>query len=135
METPHFNKLSPAELELLAILSEECGEVVQVIGKILRHGLDFKNPLTHECNRALLTDEMGDVRAAMIRLTDAGIVTKEFVHQRADQKLRYTPYLRHQHQPKMDADVCQCGRYAMSVASYQDECGRWHYLQAMCEQK
>lgn len=34
----HFNQLSPAEAERLALLSEELGEAQQAIGKILRHG-------------------------------------------------------------------------------------------------
>ena len=33
-----FNELSPAEVERLAILAEEMGEAIQVIGKVLRHG-------------------------------------------------------------------------------------------------
>lgn len=33
-----FNGLSPAEVERLALLAEECGEVIQTVGKILRHG-------------------------------------------------------------------------------------------------
>ena len=33
-----FNGLTPAEAERLALLMEECGEVVQIIGKVLRHG-------------------------------------------------------------------------------------------------
>ena len=34
----HFNKLTPAQAERLAILIEECGEVIQAATKILRHG-------------------------------------------------------------------------------------------------
>jgi hypothetical protein len=40
----HFNQLTPAEAERLAMLAEECGEVIQVIGKILRHGYDSYHP-------------------------------------------------------------------------------------------
>lgn len=40
----HFNKLTPAQAERLAMLAEECGEVIQVIGKILRHGYDSHHP-------------------------------------------------------------------------------------------
>ena len=36
----HFNGLTPVQAELLALLSDECGELVQIIGKIMRHGLD-----------------------------------------------------------------------------------------------
>ena len=34
----HFNGLTPAEAKRLALLAEECGEVLQAIGKVLRHG-------------------------------------------------------------------------------------------------
>src|SRR5574343_752810 len=35
--TNHFNRLSEAELERLAILIEECGEVAQAACKVIRH--------------------------------------------------------------------------------------------------
>lgn len=38
MSTRHFNNLTPGEAERLAMLAEECGEVIQAVGKILRHG-------------------------------------------------------------------------------------------------
>lgn len=60
----HFNKLTPSELELLALLSEECGEVIQVIGKILRHGLN-SNWQDNPTNKELLEDEVGDVLLAI----------------------------------------------------------------------
>ena len=55
--------LTPAELERLAILSEELGEVQQIIGKILRHGYESKNPLEEngKTNREKLEMEIGDV--------------------------------------------------------------------------
>ncbi len=37
----HFNELTPAEAERLAYLAEECGEAIQIIGKILRPSLGF----------------------------------------------------------------------------------------------
>lgn len=59
----HFNGLTPAEAERLAMLSEECGEVIQVIGKILRHGYDSKyGGLT---NREKLLDEYLDIIAVV----------------------------------------------------------------------
>ncbi len=85
----HFNQLTPAQAELLALLAEECGECIQAIGKILRHGYASANPLlaspTNNCDA--LAKEMGDVRAAMILLCNAGPVTKEQVHFNADLKL------------------------------------------------
>lgn len=62
----HFNELTPAQAERLAILMEECGEVVQIIGKILRHGFESCSPFgaNPETNRQALVRELFDVRAA-----------------------------------------------------------------------
>ncbi len=58
-----FNtELDDAQRERLALLSEECGEVVQVIGKILRHGYESSSPYTDTTNRSLLEKELGDVQ-------------------------------------------------------------------------
>lgn len=56
-----FNQLTAAEAERLAILAEECGEVVQVIGKILRHGYNSHHPDGSPTNRSLLEKELGDI--------------------------------------------------------------------------
>lgn len=64
--TDHFNQLTPAQAERLAILAEECGEVVQIIGKILRHGLYSHHPVTGEVNIDALLREIIDVKAAMV---------------------------------------------------------------------
>ena len=40
----HFNQLTPAEAERLALLLEELGEAQQAIGKILRHGYASTHP-------------------------------------------------------------------------------------------
>lgn len=42
----HYNELTPEEHERLSLLMEECGEVVQIIGKIFRHGYERYPPLT-----------------------------------------------------------------------------------------
>lgn len=62
-----FNKLTPAETERLALLSEELGEAQQAIGKILRHGYESYNPevVESESNRRSLEKELGDVFAAV----------------------------------------------------------------------
>lgn len=59
----YFCNLTPKELELLAIGSEECGEVVQIIGKILRHGLDSHHPddVNKEHNSIHLIRELSHV--------------------------------------------------------------------------
>lgn len=82
--------------ERLAILSEECGEVVQAIGKILRHGLDSKwedNP----SNRELLEEELGDVQHAIAMLTQLGDIDPDKIdyYQRAKCS-RIKRYLHHE---------------------------------------
>jgi NTP pyrophosphatase (non-canonical NTP hydrolase) len=71
--TTHFNGLSPAEAERLALLAEECGECIQVIGKILRHGYESKNPFNLEgpTNREMLEKELADMSIAAQMMQDA----------------------------------------------------------------
>lgn len=64
----HFNGLSPAEAERLAVLAEECGEIVQIVMKAMRHGLDFHHPETGETNRAAIARELGDLDAICGRM-------------------------------------------------------------------
>lgn len=93
----HFNELTPPQAERLAILAEECGEVIQVIGKILRHGYGSYHPITNESNVERLQAECGDVRAAMLMLCGAGDIQKDMIHYHADQKLeRVKKYCHHQ---------------------------------------
>jgi NTP pyrophosphatase (non-canonical NTP hydrolase) len=63
----HFNKLTAAEDERLAMLTEELGEVLQVIGKIQRHGYASQDPTGQVVgtNRILLETELGHVQAAI----------------------------------------------------------------------
>ncbi len=59
----HFNQLTPAELERLTILSEECAEVIQIVSKIQRHGYASVHPTDPDgpTNRMMLEKEIGDV--------------------------------------------------------------------------
>lgn len=60
----NFNKLSPAETELLSCFAEECGEVIHMIGKVLRHGWESTHPdYDFLSNRDLLSREVGDLQA------------------------------------------------------------------------
>lgn len=70
--TEHFNKLTPAEAERLAWLMEECGEVIQAAGKILRHGYDSTDPTNpdHAGNRADLERELCDILQVIIHMQD-----------------------------------------------------------------
>lgn len=55
--------MTKSELERLAILAEECAEVVQIVNKIIRHGYNCYNPFDEKrtTNRELLEKEIGDV--------------------------------------------------------------------------
>lgn len=61
--TQMFNELTPAEVERLAMLAEECSEVIKCVGKILRHGYASFNPddPKHTGNRSELTKEIHDI--------------------------------------------------------------------------
>ena len=92
-----FNGLTPAEAERLALLMEECGEVVQIIGKVLRHGYESRHPDGGPTNREMLEREIGDVRAAwrlLIREDDISeaAVARAYV----DKTTRMHRYLHHQ---------------------------------------
>jgi NTP pyrophosphatase (non-canonical NTP hydrolase) len=94
-----FNKLTPAEVERLSCLAEECGEVVQMVGKILRHGYEDYSPFDESktSNRHNLEKELGDLRYWMIAMCLVGDVRKDAIHHNADMKaLRVVNYLHHQ---------------------------------------
>lgn len=76
IEGQHFNKLTPAEAERLALLAEECAEVVQIVGKILRHGYQSHHPENPtQSNKSTLTKECGDVLAAVALMVANGDMT------------------------------------------------------------
>jgi len=63
----HYNGLTPNEAERLAILAEEMGEALQIVGKILRHGYESTSPVSTDLrtNREMLAHELTDVEAAI----------------------------------------------------------------------
>lgn len=92
--TDHFHGLTPAEAERLAMLAEEAGEIVQMVGKILRHGYASHHPDRPSTNnRALLRGEIDDFLAVMsamekdcdISVTDFGRVDLAW-----DRKVRFS---------------------------------------------
>lgn len=97
-----FNGLTPEEHEALAILMEECGEVVQIVGKIFRHGLDRYHPDSLKVNRDELTKECGDVQCSIRILLRDGIITQRRLNtaKRAKiRKFRDRPTLLHHIEP------------------------------------
>lgn len=84
----NFNLLEPQETERLALLAEEMGETLQIIGKILRHGYEsfdpFLPPPAGNTNRQLLERELGDVLVAIDFMLRAGDVKQKHI----DDKIR-----------------------------------------------
>lgn len=72
------NGLSPAELERLAFLAEECAEAIQSVGKIVRHGYESCDPTRSPTptNRRALETELADVHFAISLLAQAGDVSQ-----------------------------------------------------------
>ena len=75
----HFNRLSPAEDERLALLTEECGEVLQIIGKIQRHGYESSWPEGGPTNRERLSRELGDLLFTIAFLQDQGDISSNIL--------------------------------------------------------
>lgn len=101
----HFNGLTPAEAERLALLAEECAEVIQVVGKILRHGYESSNPLLRvpedqlpTTNRTLLTKEMGQLQLAMEMIVMRGDIDPiNVVHAKQAKAETIDRWLHHNH--------------------------------------
>lgn len=99
MSEKFSNELSEAEIERLALLAEEMGEVQQIIGKILRHGYESYNPVinTGLTNRRELEREIGHVQHAVERMTNARDVNDAGVLDFQEAKRKGIPkWLHHQ---------------------------------------
>lgn len=92
--TERFNGLSEGAQERLVILAEECGEVVQAIGKILRHG--YESAYNGETNRQALERELGDLFHATKRLCLAYELNEEALANRVLLPKEKKAYLHHQ---------------------------------------
>lgn len=84
-----MSKLSPAELERLAILAEECAEVVHIIGKIVRHGYESYHPESDSSitNRKLLEKELGDLECAVLLMTQKNDISEDAITAATGEKL------------------------------------------------
>jgi NTP pyrophosphatase (non-canonical NTP hydrolase) len=94
----HFNKLTPAEAERLALLAEECGEVLHAIGKVLRHGYESRHPLDGadgETNRHALQRELGDLHFAMDLLVHHDLNAGAVLRAEQSKRERVGVYLHH----------------------------------------
>jgi NTP pyrophosphatase (non-canonical NTP hydrolase) len=93
----NFNELTDAETERLALLAEECAEVIHAIGKILRHGWDSMHPIHGgPDNRNRLADELGDLQFAASFVIARGDVKERRVMIAANRKVEMVgKYLHH----------------------------------------
>jgi NTP pyrophosphatase (non-canonical NTP hydrolase) len=93
----HFNQLTPAQAERLAMLLEELGEAQQAVGKILRHGYESKHPNGGPTNRASLTREIGDVLVVVELLAHADDIShQEMTLAMTKKRERVNLYAHHQ---------------------------------------
>jgi NTP pyrophosphatase (non-canonical NTP hydrolase) len=93
-----FNRLTDAEAERLAILAEECGEVVQIVGKILRHGYEEHHPNDppDKTNRKALERELSDLYTIIDWMSEIEDVSGHAIGARLMAKRnRMAPYLHH----------------------------------------
>lgn len=101
------NELSDAELERLAILSEELGEAQQAIGKIIRHGFTSVNPDNPgPNNRRQLQKELGDVAYAVRMMIEACDLDAQAINVGLERKAeKIKPYLHHQSVDSQPSEV------------------------------
>ena len=95
----YSNGLTDAGLERLALLMEECGEVIQAIGKIQRHGYtnDWLTSRHRPSNRQQLEEEIGHFWYAILLLLDAGDLSMAEIERHAEEKEKTVrQYLHHQ---------------------------------------
>lgn len=112
---PFRNGLTPAQAELLELLTEECAEVIQAAMKIKRHGWESCDPTVDggPTNRQWLEHEIGHVLHAVNRLTTTGDLAGFAIGQAEREKSRTVRrWLHHQ----SDAAPLSVGRQLLLQA-------------------
>lgn len=79
--------MTEKENEILNILQEECAEVIQMVSKCRRFGIDGTHLKDGGTNRQRLTEEIGDVLCMLKLAQDYGIVDVTEVNDAAFRKL------------------------------------------------
>lgn len=72
--------------EILRIMQEECGEVVQMVSKACRFGIDGVHLKDGGTNRERLTEEIGDLLCMVKLAISRGIITEDGVLAARDAK-------------------------------------------------
>ncbi len=96
-----YSQLKPAEIERLAMLAEEAGEITQIVGKVLRHGYESFHPDNPSVtNRSLLENEIADLHAVQLMMEERGDIkdlspqASDAVGHAMEKKLKF---VHHQH--------------------------------------
>jgi NTP pyrophosphatase (non-canonical NTP hydrolase) len=79
--------MNSKENEILNILQEECAEVIQMVSKCRRFGMEERHLKDGGTNRERLTEEIGDVICMLKLAQDFGIVDATEVNDAAFRKL------------------------------------------------
>ena len=91
--------MTPAQLERLAILAEECAEVQQIAMKIIRHGYESHNPFDEATrpNRDLLEKELGHIEyISRLMMDERDIRRANIARSSGEKEDSIKPYLHHQ---------------------------------------
>lgn len=89
VEEAMVNRISEAEQERLGLFTEETGEANQIIGKILRHGIDSYHPEEPGLSNAQLLElEIGHVIAAIDILVACGTLDSRAIFRAKVAKLQ-----------------------------------------------
>lgn len=80
------NELDLPEAERLEVLLEELGEVIQIIGKIKRHGYENSHPDGDTTNRRLLEYEIGHVKNVINMMVNEGDIDINSIYSSSSKK-------------------------------------------------
>ena len=73
------NGLTKCETERLVMLAEEAGEIVQAVGKTLRHGYYSRHPMGSENNKAMLERELRDLKMVVAMMEKSNDISSSVV--------------------------------------------------------
>lgn len=73
--------------EILNIAQEECAELIQIISKVRRFGIDEYHLKDSIPNRQRLAEEAGDVLCMIMLMIEEGIISQEDVEQARNNKV------------------------------------------------